>query len=221
MKRTYQAVQSPPRPHARLSGAHEDPWRPRHDQRPPRQGPQAPGRLSRLSAPAAPHCGVGHAPCRSARAKPTSSGCSRAARSRSAHFAVHHVHGWPSRARQAGLRASQRASYPQAMHRAVTLETLCDDPVLGQAGCGSGCVVPKRHARRAVTRSLLQAPDPCRDRCASNAARCRPGLWLVRLRAAVSTRQRFASRGVGRAAPGGCAPNWMRLLAPRPPLSAP
>src|SRR3954469_2458777 len=39
-------LQSAPRAYPRLSGPHEDPWWPRRHQRPPRQGPQAPGRLS-------------------------------------------------------------------------------------------------------------------------------------------------------------------------------
>jgi hypothetical protein len=43
------SIEDPPRPHPRFPGAHEDPWWPCRDQRTPRQGPQAPGRLSWLS----------------------------------------------------------------------------------------------------------------------------------------------------------------------------
>src|SRR5690606_4553336 len=42
--------QNPPRSYARLPGSHEDPWRSRRDQRAPCQGPQAPGRLSRVAS---------------------------------------------------------------------------------------------------------------------------------------------------------------------------
>jgi hypothetical protein len=40
------SFQDPSRPHPWLSGPHEDPWRPRRHQRSPRQGSQAPGRLT-------------------------------------------------------------------------------------------------------------------------------------------------------------------------------
>ena len=50
----------------------------------------------------------------------------------------------------------------------------------GPTGSWVGAVVPKRHARRAVTRSLIKrqiyaAAERHRDRMA-------PGLWIVRLR---------------------------------------
>ncbi len=43
-----------------------------------------------------------------------------------------------------------------------------------------GCVVPKRHARRAVTRNLLKRQ--IRAALGRHAAALQPGLWLVRLR---------------------------------------
>ena len=48
--------------------------------------------------------------------------------------------------------------------------------------CGQwlGCVVPKRHARRAVTRSLLKRQ--VRGAFVRHAAGLPAGLWLVRLR---------------------------------------
>ena len=46
------SIQSPPRPYPRLPGPHEDPRRPRRHQRTPRQGPQAPGRLTADTSPA-------------------------------------------------------------------------------------------------------------------------------------------------------------------------
>jgi ribonuclease P protein component len=58
-----------------------------------------------------------------------------------------------------------------------------DDSLAGDPGDGRawlGAVVPKRHARRAVTRSLIKrqiyaAADRYRDQLG-------PGLWIVRLR---------------------------------------
>jgi ribonuclease P protein component len=49
------------------------------------------------------------------------------------------------------------------------------------AGHWLGSVVPKRHARRSVTRSLLKRQ--IRSVMAQHALRLPPGLWLVRLRA--------------------------------------
>lgn len=45
-----------------------------------------------------------------------------------------------------------------------------------------GCVVPKRHARRSVTRNLLKRQ--IRASFARHASSLPTGLWLVRLRAA-------------------------------------
>ena len=44
-----------------------------------------------------------------------------------------------------------------------------------------GCVVPKRHARRAVTRNLLKRQ--ARSAFQRHASRLPPGLWLLRLQA--------------------------------------
>ena len=48
-------------------------------------------------------------------------------------------------------------------------------------GIWIGCVVPKRHARRAVTRNLLKRQ--IRGSFERHAAALPTGLWLVRLRA--------------------------------------
>ncbi len=45
----------------------------------------------------------------------------------------------------------------------------------------AGCVVPKRHAKRAVTRNLVKRQ--VRAALARHAGRLAPGLWLVRLKA--------------------------------------
>ena len=53
-----------------------------------------------------------------------------------------------------------------------------------------GCVVPKRHARRAVTRNLLRRQ--IREAFGRHRARLAPGHWVVRLRAAFD-REAFVS----------------------------
>ena len=52
------------------------------------------------------------------------------------------------------------------------------------AGQWLGCLVPKRHARRSVTRSLIKRQ--IRASFGRHAAGLPPGLWLVRLRAGFS-----------------------------------
>jgi ribonuclease P protein component len=53
-----------------------------------------------------------------------------------------------------------------------------------------GSVIPKRHARRSVTRSLLKRQ--VRSAMSRHVALLPPGLWLVRLRAPFTT-QSFPS----------------------------
>ena len=57
-----------------------------------------------------------------------------------------------------------------------------------------GVLVPKRHARRAVTRSLLKRE--MRAGVARRAHQLAPGMWLVRLRAPFDT-ERFPSAASG------------------------
>ncbi|MBA4174948.1 MAG: hypothetical protein C0505_00060 [Leptothrix sp. (in: Bacteria)] len=93
---------------------------------------------------------------------------------RSTHFAVHHVAALPQR--------------PQSPVRPPVVDKLstgpapvCPQPV---DDCPTdwwlGCVVPKRHARRAVTRSLLKRQ--VRGAFERHEAALPRGLWLVRLR---------------------------------------
>ncbi len=96
-------------------------------------------------------------------------------RASTAHFAVHHLAGPPSPARPRGRKLS--TIFAEESARPVD-----DLPAEMQSGLESwvGAVVPKRHARRAVTRSLLKrqiyaAAERHRDGLA-------PGLWIVRLR---------------------------------------
>lgn len=57
-----------------------------------------------------------------------------------------------------------------------------------------GCVVPKRHARRAVTRTLLKRQ--IRVAFERHAATLPGGLWLVRLRAPFSPAEFVSARSL-------------------------
>lgn len=118
-------------------------------------------------------------------------------RSRSAHFAAHHVSGSPSRAR-----ASVSADAPEAVVPAVSPDlstapgatpgTLVDEssttPVPPRpTGHWLGLVVPKRFAKRAVTRNLIKRQ--IRAAMARHAPTLPPGLWVVRLRSPFDKRE--------------------------------
>jgi ribonuclease P protein component len=100
-------------------------------------------------------------------------------RSRSTHFALHHLAGAPvpriwqaKRSIDTDLSTGPAPNCPQPV----------DDPtVAGVAGLWFGCVVPKRHARRAVTRTLLKRQ--IRSAFQGFGTALPAGLWLVRLRA--------------------------------------
>ncbi|PTT90179.1 ribonuclease P protein component [Pelomonas sp. HMWF004] len=110
----------------------------------------------------------------------------RPSRARSAHFALHHLSASPAPSAwvSAKLRTAQAelsTGDAQAAHNLVDL--------LPPSDCWVGLVVPKRHARRSVTRTLLK-----RQIRAAFAERpgMPPGLWVVRLRAPFD-RQKFPS----------------------------
>ena len=96
-------------------------------------------------------------------------------RATSPHFAVHHLAGSPSPARPRGSKLST-ILVDQGARPVDDLLEMSVPAVESWVGA----VVPKRHAKRAVTRSLLKrqiyaAAERHRDRLA-------PGLWIVRLR---------------------------------------
>jgi ribonuclease P protein component len=120
----------------------------------------------------------------------------RPSRARSPHFALHHLaeplapSPWQERqARQAARAATaDKAVSPELPTAASELSTGSAQPAptlvdqtlpLAPAGHWVGVVVPKRHAKRAVTRSLIK-----RQMRAAFEARpgLPPGLWVVRLR---------------------------------------
>ncbi|MCE4555443.1 ribonuclease P protein component [Roseateles cellulosilyticus] len=116
----------------------------------------------------------------------------RPTRARSAHFALHHLSASPApsawvaaQLRTASAKLSTGESQPaHTLVEQVPLAT----PQLPD-GCWVGMVVPKRHARRSVTRQLLK-----RQIRAAFADRpgMPPGLWVVRLRSPFD-RQQFPS----------------------------
>ena len=107
-------------------------------------------------------------------------------RVRSAHFALHHVSGSPS--------------VPPKWQSKTGLEELSTAPAPSSpppvddlpGGHWIGCVVPKRHARRAVTRNLLKRQ--IRASFDRHAAGLPGGLWLVRLRAGFAVTEFISAR---------------------------
>lgn len=113
----------------------------------------------------------------------------RQSRARSAHFALHHLSANPApsawqaaQLRTAAAKLSTGDSQPA--HNAVE-----PDPPCAPEGCWVGIVVPKRHAKRSVTRALLKR----QIRAAfAQATGMPPGMWVVRLRSPFD-RQKFPS----------------------------
>jgi ribonuclease P protein component len=103
---------------------------------------------------------------------------------KSAHFAIHHLHDAPSPAQQRPKRelstggACVVARSVDDSRRARTEATASTAAPPGQ---WLGAVVPKRHARRAVTRNLLKRQ--IRATARQYASSLAFGLWVVRLRA--------------------------------------
>jgi len=117
----------------------------------------------------------------------------RQSRARSAHFALHHLSANPApsawqaaQLRTASAELSTGSSQP--VHNAVDQDPPAA-PSIPVEGCWVGIVVPKRHAKRSVTRALLK-----RQIRAAFAERpgMPPGLWVVRLRSPFD-RQKFPS----------------------------
>lgn len=95
-------------------------------------------------------------------------------RQRSAHFTVHYVLGVPAH-------PSKARSRPESDTLSTGDTPSCSESVdESAAGRWLGCVVPKRHARRSVTRSVLKRQ--IRAAIERNEERLEAGLWLVRLR---------------------------------------
>ena len=136
-------------------------------------------------------------------------------RARSPHFAVHHLAAWPSRPGQrlSTARAELSTTDTPAIHTPV------DDSAPAPAapdGCWLGLVVPKRYARRSVTRALIKRQ--IRAMFATPAEPpLAPGLWVVRLRAPFDVKQfpSAASEALRRAARAELGQLMGKLTRPR------
>ena len=109
-------------------------------------------------------------------------------RLRSAHFAVHHLPVAPSAPPKPPAKPGmpELSTAPAPTHPHVVDES--------PGGHWFGCVVPKRHARRAVTRSLLKRQ--IRGALHRHADVLPAGLWLVRLRAGFAVTEFVSARSV-------------------------
>jgi ribonuclease P protein component len=146
----------------------------------------------------------------------------RQSRARSAHFALHHLEAnpAPSAWQAAQLRtgsAELSTGTSQPTHNAVD-----HAPPAAPEGCWVGIVVPKRHAKRSVTRALLK-----RQIRAAFAERSGmpPGLWVVRLRSPFD-RQKFPSaasdalRAAARAELAQLLDKALKPVSPKPVAAA-
>lgn len=113
-----------------------------------------------------------------------------APRARSAHFAVHHVSGGPVAWRASAASVPDKAVVPPFSPELSTGASSAVPPLVDESpatasapapeGHWLGLVVPKRHAKRAVTRNLIKRQ--VRAAMSSHSAALPPGLWVVRLR---------------------------------------
>ena len=100
------------------------------------------------------------------------------------HFAVHHVSGHPSVAAdhhaKAQLPIGSTAFVAELSTGAEAMGRLAVDDSAARIDIWLGAVVPKRHARRSVTRTLLKRQ--IRAVVSKYAAVLEHGLWVIRLR---------------------------------------
>lgn len=102
-------------------------------------------------------------------------------RSRTHHFALHHLAQRPSAFHPKPDAGDLSTGPGDAQTRAVDETVAADLEIEPPDRLWWGVVVPKRHARRSVTRSLLKRQ--IRSCAAGVGATLAAGLWVVRLRA--------------------------------------
>ena len=114
-------------------------------------------------------------------------------RSRSAHFAIHHLSGEPQASRPPQVSTGDAPLIPVLSPELSTTSTPPSGALVDESGasgaisvggpCGHwlGLVVPKRHAKRAVTRNLIKRQ--ARAAMVRHLATLPAGMWVVRLRA--------------------------------------
>lgn len=109
-------------------------------------------------------------------------------KAKSLHFAVHHVSGGPLPSTR-GKKLSSEVKLPT--DDAPSEGESVDNSVLTSVdGQWLGMVVPKRHARRSVTRVLVKRQ--MREALRRHGQRLPAGLWVLRLKAGID-RQHFPS----------------------------
>ncbi len=172
------SIESSSRPHPRLSRPHEITRWPGGHQRPACQRQEAPGRLTAASDDRMPQRPPPGGPLSRLVESAEFERVLRArSRATTLHFAVHHSAALAEPI--ATLPPSELSTTPW-----VTGARPVDDFASGGAQGPRhwlGAVVPKRHARRAVTRSLLKRQIyAAAERHRANLAQ---GIWVVRLRA--------------------------------------
>lgn len=152
-------------------------------------------------------------------------------RSRSTHFAVHHVADRPlarapaAQAADAGeLSTGDARSCPPLVDDSVPASppaTVVSAEPAVPPGQWLGLVVPKRHARRAVTRTLIKRQ--MRAVMAERAASLPAGVWVLRLKAGFDLREfpSAASDALRRRARAELGLLFDRAAAPRPAPSRP
>lgn len=111
-------------------------------------------------------------------------------RSRSTHFAVHYLCGSPLPARQRVAEATPGEFSPELSPELSTGGVRTTSVPVDDSGLWLGLVVPKRHAKRAVTRNLIKRQ--LRAAMVRHAPEMPAGLWVLRLRAGFDA-QRFSS----------------------------
>ena len=102
-------------------------------------------------------------------------------RSRSVHFAIHHVNGGPQACRVRQPQAEAAPVIPDLSPELSTGASPVEVVAVDESGHWLGLVVPKRHAKRAVTRNLIKRQ--VRAAMARHLHELPTGLWVVRLRA--------------------------------------
>jgi ribonuclease P protein component len=191
------SLESPPRSHPRFSRQDENPGRTRGDQCASRQRSQATGRLALGDARRRRRCSrreqSRQSPAVMIRRLRRSVDFERVLRARvcakSEHFAIHYV---PEAAQRWQPRLSSEVDAELSTGSGSIAEVAVDGPPV-ERSVGAfpvrqpttdswiGVVVPKRHARRAVTRTLLKRQMRAAWVVAASSLGC--GLWVIRLRA--------------------------------------
>jgi ribonuclease P protein component len=105
-------------------------------------------------------------------------------RARTPHFTVHYLASVPGFVPPPPAQSNLSTGLSTAEHSSSALVDTplasAVDSATSPRGCWLGLVIPKRHAKRAVTRNLLKRQ--VRAIAAACAAELPPGLWVVRLR---------------------------------------